>query len=130
MHERRCRGRLRSQAQPSICHTRGAEPDPMRHISRAMERSEQHSCRKDRKATSERAGHDWKEAPAKHRLLKNGTEKQTQDQEVSCRNSRHNLMADVGKERDGESRRYAGNRCERGVEDIGATHPKGAITGR
>ena len=31
-------------------------------------------------------------------------------------------MAEVGKERDGESRRYADKRCERGVEDIGG-HP-------
>jgi len=117
MHKRRCRGRLRSQAQPSISHTRGAKPDPMDHISRAMERGEQHSCGEHREGASERAGHDWKLAPAKCRLLKNGTEKQTQDQEVSCRNSRHNLMAEVRKERNGESRCYAGNRCESGVED-------------
>src|SRR5581483_2376211 len=94
----------------------------MRHISRTMERGEQHSCGEDREGTSERAGHNWKQAPSKHRLLKNGAEKQTQDQEVGCRNSRHNLMAEVGKERDRESGRYTGKRCESGVEDIGG-HP-------
>jgi hypothetical protein len=112
MQKRRRSGRRRSQPQPSISHARGAKPDPMDHISRAMERREQHSCGKDREDVSERAGHDWKQAPAKHRLLKNRTEKETWDDESTCRNSRHNLMAEVGKERHGESRCCAGKRCQ------------------
>jgi hypothetical protein len=95
----------------------------MGQISGAVEDGEQKSRGNDSEGASERAGHHWKQAAAKHRLLKNRT--QNEAQEINYRHCGHDLVAEMDEEHNAERRCDAGDWRNGGVEDIGSHPPQG-----